>query len=168
MHAGLLVVRVVVGLLMAAHGAQKLLGWFGGYGIAGTGQFLEDLGFRPGRLFATLAAVSETFGGLLIALGFLGPIGPAVVLATMIVATVSVHWGHGLFAITNGIELPLLYAAVAIGLALTGYGRYSVDALLGLSALWTPEATWMAVFIGIVGGFGNLALRQVGARQQVV
>src|SRR5262245_65279010 len=109
MHAGLLVVRVVVGLLMAAHGAQKLLGWLGGYGIAGTGQFLEGLGFRPGRVFATLAAVSETFGGLFIALGFLGPIGPAVVLATMIVGAATVHWGRGLFVMTGGIEVPLLY-----------------------------------------------------------
>jgi len=168
MNAGLLVVRLVVGLLMAAHGSQKLLGWLGGYGIAGTGQFLESLGFRPGRLFATLAAVAETFGGLLIALGLLGPVGPAVVLSTMIVAAATVHWGHGLFVMTNGIEVPLLYGAVAAGLALTGPGQYSVDALLGLTGLWTPTVSWAAVLVGLVGGFGSLSLRHVGAGQQVV
>ena len=168
MNAGLLVVRLVVGLVMAGHGAQKLFGWFGGYGIAGTGQYFEGLGFRPGRLFATLAAVSETFGGLLIALGFFGPVGPTVVLATMIVAAVAVHWSHGLFAMNNGIEVPLLYGAVAAGLTLTGPGGYSVDALLGLTALWTPAVTWTALGVGIISGLGNLALRHVPGRQQVV
>jgi len=168
MNEGLLVVRVVVGLLMAAHGSQKLFGWFGGYGIAGTGQFLEGLGFRPGRVFATLAGASETFGGLLIALGFLGPIGPAAVLATMIVAAATVHWGHGLFVMSGGIEVPLLYGAIAAGLALTGSGQYSIDAVLGLNSLWTPVVAWTVLLAGIVGGFGNLALRHVPGRQQVV
>src|SRR5437762_7313629 len=127
MDTGILVGRLIVGLVMAAHGAQKLFGWFGGYGIAGTGGFLESLGFRPGKLFAALAGIGEFGGGLLLALGFLGPIGPAIVLSVMIVAAVSVHWGKGLFATSNGIEMPLLYAVAATGLALTGPGRYSLD-----------------------------------------
>ena len=78
MDAGLVVARVVLGLLMASHGAQKLFGWFGGYGIAGTGGFLESLGFRPGRLFARTAGLGEFGGGLLVALGLFGPVGPAL------------------------------------------------------------------------------------------
>src|SRR5689334_8026662 len=133
MDAGLFVARVVLGGLMAAHGAQKLFGWFGGYGIAGTGGFFEELGFRPGRAFAAAAGAAETIGGLLVALGFLGPIGPAAVLSVMIVAAIAVHWGHGVFATSNGVELPLLYAAGAAALALTGPGGYSLDAALGLT-----------------------------------
>ena len=75
---GLLIGRLVVGLLMAAHGAQKLFGWFGGHGLEGTGRFFGSLGFRPGRRFATLAGLGELASGLLIALGFLGPVGPAI------------------------------------------------------------------------------------------
>lgn len=168
MNAGLLVVRAVVGLLMAAHGSQKLFGWFGGYGLAGTGHFFEGLGFRPGRAFAALAGIAETVGGLLITFGLFGPVGPAAVLATMIVGLVVVHWGHGLFTMTDGIELPLLYAAVVTGLALVGSGRYSLDALLGLTPLWTPAVTWTAVLVGLIGGLGNLALRHVPGRQEVV
>src|SRR4051794_10124422 len=103
MNAGLLVVRVVFGLLMAAHGAQKLLGWFGGYGLTGTGHFFEGLGFRPGRFFATLASGAEVVSGLLVALGLFGPAGPAVMLSVMIVAAITVHWAHGVFSTTNGI-----------------------------------------------------------------
>ncbi|MGH7712011.1 MAG: DoxX family protein, partial [Gemmatimonadaceae bacterium] len=130
---GLLIGRVVVGLVMAAHGAQKLFGWFGGYGLEKTGEFFAMLGFRPGRTFATAASLSEIGSGLLIALGFLGPIGPALMISVMIVAAMTVHWEHGLFAANNGIEVPLLYATAAIGLALAGFGQYSLDAWLGIA-----------------------------------
>ena len=135
---GLLVVRIVTGLVMAAHGSQKLFGWFGGHGLAGTGMFFESIGFRPGRTFALMASVTEVVSGILVAFGFLGPIGPALMLTVMIVAAVSVHWKNGLFASSNGIELALFYGTVAIGLALIGFGRYSLDALLGLEALYSP------------------------------
>ena len=115
--------RVVFGGLMAAHGAQKYFGWFGGYGLDAVSGMFESLGFRPGRLFATAAAVGEIVSGLLVAAGLLGPIGPALMLSVMIVAAVSVHWQHGLFAMTNGVEVPLLYAAAAVVFALTGPGR---------------------------------------------
>src|SRR5713101_4587273 len=130
LNLGLLLIRLVFGLVMAAHGAQKLFGWFGGYGITGTGGFFEGLGFRPGKLFAALAGLGEFGGGLLLAVGFLGPVGSALVLSVMIVAAVTVHWGKGLFAASNGIEMPLLYAAAATALALTGPGLYSLDALI--------------------------------------
>src|SRR5205814_7539283 len=89
MDTGLLIARLVFGLLMAAHGAQKLFGWFGGHGLAGTAGFLESLGFRPGRVFATAASLAELAGGLLAALGLLGPIGPALIVSVMIVAAMT-------------------------------------------------------------------------------
>jgi putative oxidoreductase len=167
MDEGLLLARAVFGLVMAAHGAQKLFGWFGGYGLDGTGGYLEGLGFRPGRLFAMLAGASEFGGGLLLALGLLGPIGSTLILAIMIVAAITVHWQGGLFSTSNGIEVPLLYATGVTALALTGPGRYSLDALLGLTSLWTPALVWSALAIGIVGGVANLALRRAPAGKAV-
>jgi putative oxidoreductase len=161
--AGLLVGRLVLGLLMAAHGTQKLFGWFGGHGLGGTAGFFESLGFRPGRVFAAAAAASEVGGGVLLALGLLGPVGPALIIAVMVVAALTVHRGHGLFAMTNGIEVPLLYAAGAAALALTGPGAYSLDALLGLESLWAPAIGWTAIAVGIAGGVANLAVRKVPA-----
>ena len=159
-HEGLLLARLVFGLVMAAHGAQKLFGWFGGYGIAGTAGYLESIGFRPGRLFAIAAGVAEFAGGALIASGFLGPIGPALVLSAMIVAAVSVHLKNGLFAQNGGIELALLYAAAAVAFALTGYGALSLDAVFGVVSIWTPTVIWSVIAIGVAGGIGNLGLRR--------
>jgi putative oxidoreductase len=157
---GLLMLRIVFGLLMAAHGAQKLFGWFGGYGLAGTGGYFEGLGFRPGRLFAAAAAGSEFGGGLLVALGLLGPVGPALIVGVMVVAIITVHWTHGVFAADNGVELPLLFAIAAVAVALIGPGQYSLDQLLGIGFLWTPVVTWGVLALGVLGGLANLALRR--------
>lgn len=162
--AGLLVGRLVLGLLIAAHGTQKLFGWFSGHGLTSTGEFFAQLGFRPGRLFATAAALGELTSGVLVAVGFLGPIGPSLMLAVMIVAGISVHWQHGLFAASNGIELPLLYATGAAALALIGPGQYSLDALFGITSIWTPSMAWGGVALGIVAGVANLALRRSASR----
>jgi putative oxidoreductase len=159
LSVGLLLVRVIVGLIMAGHGAQKLFGWFGGYGVRKTGEFFAHLGFQPGTAFAAAASISEIVSGLLITFGFLGPIGPALMVAVMIVAAVTVHWGQGLFA-PKGIELPLLYTAAAFGLALTGYGQYSLDNALGIAGHLPTSDTWIALTLGVVGGFANLALRR--------
>jgi putative oxidoreductase len=148
---------------MAGHGSQKAFGWFGGYGLTGTGGFLETLGFRPGRLFAAAAAYSEIVAGVLVALGFLGPIGPALMLSVMIVAAVTVHRKGGLFATSNLIELPLLYATGGVALALTGPGHWSLDALLGLEFLSTPMIAATVLIAGAVSGFANLALRRTPA-----
>ena len=164
---GLLLVRVVIGLLMAGHGAQKLFGWFGGYGLSGTGQFFDQIGFRPGPAFAAAASISEIASGLLVAFGLLGPIGPALMVSVMIVAAITVHWEHGLFAMNNGIEMPLLYGAAAFGLALTGFGQYSLDAQLGIAGRWSAEGTWIVLAVGILGGFANLALRRRPAQEKM-
>jgi len=160
MDAGLLLGRVVLGLLMAAHGSQKLFGWFGGYGIAGTGGFMESLGFKPGRFFAAAAGATEFVGGALIAAGLLGPLGPAMVISCMIVAIATVHWAGGVFAQNNGFELPLLYAVGAASIALIGYGAYSIDAVLQLS--WSETVIWAVLALGVIGGFANLLVRKTG------
>jgi putative oxidoreductase len=161
---GLLVFRLVIGLAMAAHGSQKLFGWFGGHGLAGTGGFFESIGFRPGRTFALAAGVTEVASGLLIALGFLGPIGPGLVLSVMIVAAATVHWKNGFFAASNGIEVPTLFAVAAIALAFVGFGEFSIDAIAGIDVLFTPAAALAAVVLGVVGAIGNLSLRRHEAR----
>jgi putative oxidoreductase len=157
---GLLVARLVLGTLMAAHGGQKLFGWLGGYGIAGTAGFFEQLGFRPGRLFAITASVTEMAGGILLASGLLGPVGPAVILSVMIVAAGSVHWKNGLLAGTNGIEVPLLYSTGAVALALAGSGPFSLDAVLGIDHTWTPALKLATLAVGAVGGVLNLLARR--------
>ena len=98
-------------------------------------------------------------GGLLAASGFLGPIGPALIVSVMIVAAVSAHWSNGVLG-ANSMETPILYGAGAAALALTGPGAYSLDALAGLDALWTPALAWLALAIAVVGGIVNLTLRR--------
>src|SRR3982074_1691148 len=121
----LLIVRLVVGLGFAAHGAQKLFGWFGGYGLAGTGGFFESVGFKPGKLFAGAAGAAELLGGLLLALGLGGPIASMLIISVMAVAILAIHLKSGFFS-PNGIELPLLYSALAVTFAFVGFGAYSV------------------------------------------
>lgn len=163
LSSGLLIARVVLGALMVAHGGQKLFGWLGGYGLKGTAGFFEQIGFRPGILFATAASVGEITSGVLVALGLFGPVGPALMIAVMLVAALSVHLGHGLFAATNGVEVPLLYAAGALGLALVGPGRFSLDAALGITAWWTPALTFAVLAAGVLGGLANLSARKLPA-----
>jgi putative oxidoreductase len=157
---GLLVARLVLGLLMAAHGAQKLFGWFGGYGLNATGEFMVQLGFPSGRLFASAASAGEIASGLLVALGLLGPIGPALMISVMIVAAITVHLKNGLFAAANGVELPLLYGTGALAIALVGFGPFSLDALLGIATIWTPRVTALVLAVGVVGGLANLMVRR--------
>ena len=159
MDAGLLITRLVFGLLMAVHGSQKLFGWFGGPGVGGSAAFLEGLGFRPGRLFALANALAECGGGALLALGLLEPAAAAAIGSVMIVAIATVHWPNGLLASTNGIELPLLYLTAAVSLALTGPGGYSLDAMLGFNEWWTPRLTAIVLAGGIVGGIATLGMR---------
>jgi putative oxidoreductase len=146
----LVIVRAIVGVGIAAHGAQKLFGAFGGHGLSGTGKFFEKLGFRPGGVFAMAAGSGEFFGGLLTAVGLLGPIGPAIVILVMLVAVVTVHLGNGFFAANNGVELPLAYAASALLLAFAGPGPFSLDVRLGLTSLWALPIQIGSVVVAVV------------------
>ena len=128
MSAALLIARLYFGLGLASHGTQKLFGWFGGHGLEATSGFFDQLGFRPGRLFAAAASLGEITGGLLVALGLLGPVGPALALLVMIVAAATVHFRNGFFAMNNGIELPLLYGAGALVLCEAGLETGSATA----------------------------------------
>jgi putative oxidoreductase len=159
METGLLLIRAALGLGLAAHGVQKLSGWFGGYGVTGTGDMFEKLGFRPGRLLATAAGLGELGGGLALAAGAVTPLAAAVVIATMLVAIWSVHLGKGFFSQKGGYELPLLYATGAAGVALVGPGPLSVDALLGLP-LWGMKWGLAAIALGVVGALPPLLARQ--------
>jgi putative oxidoreductase len=128
---GLLVVRVVVGLLFVGHGAQKLFGWFGGYGPKGTGGWLESVGIKPGVAMAVAAGLMELIGGLLFVAGLLTPLAAVLIVLTMLGAIVKVHGPNGIWATANGYEYNLVLIAIAIGIALTGAGEYSIDALIG-------------------------------------
>lgn len=132
MALGLLVIRVVVGLLFVGHGAQKLFGWFGGHGPKGTGGWLESIGVKPGVAMAVVAGLLEFLGGLLFALGLLTPIGALFIILAMIGAIKTVHAKNGLWVTNNGYEYNLVLIAVAAGVALTGAGAYSLDAVLNI------------------------------------
>jgi putative oxidoreductase len=162
---GILLIRVLFGVAIAAHGAQKVLGWFGGYGLKGTGGFFETLGFRPGVAFAAAAGLSEVGGGVLLTLGLFTPFGAGAVLAAMVVAIVSVHLKNGFFAMSNGIELPFLYAAAALGLAFSGAGAFSLDALLGLTFLGEPSYVEGILVLAGLGAAATLAVRRQDHKQ---
>jgi putative oxidoreductase len=151
MDIGLLLIRLVVGLTLAAHGAQKLFGWFGGYGLNGTGGFLETLGFVPGRRHAFMAGLTETGGGVLLALGLFTPLAAAVIVSVMFVAAVSAHLGKGFFLSSGGYEYTLVLGVSGLSLAFTGPGSLSLDALLDLHL---EGSTWgaAAALVGLVGG----------------
>ncbi|MEU4109548.1 DoxX family protein [Streptomyces sp. NPDC027717] len=124
---GLLLIRLTLGLLMAAHGAQKLFGIFGGQGLTATGRGFETLGYRPGKVFATIAGLSELLGGLGLAVGLLTPLACAALIGVMINAMALVTAPKGLWASDGGLEYNLCIAAVALGIAATGPGRLSLD-----------------------------------------
>ena len=127
---GLLIIRLVVGLTFAAHGTQKLFGWFGGHGLQGTGGFFESIGIRPGKTMALLAGISEVAGGLLFAAGFLTPFAAILIIGTMMVAIVKVHAPNGYWVTQNGTEYNVMLIVVALGVALVGAGSFSIDALV--------------------------------------
>jgi putative oxidoreductase len=127
-----LLTRVVVGLFLMPHGAQKLFGMFGGYGIAGTGQYFgTKLGMEPGWLFALLAGLVEFFGGLLLVLGLLTRPAAAACFVLLMVAVLKVHLPNGFFATAGGYEYPLLWALVVLSFVVRGGGPLSLDAKLG-------------------------------------
>lgn len=127
---GAVALRVPVGVIFAAHGAQKLFGWFGGYGLQGTAGWLESIGLAPGILMALLAGGAEFFGGLALIVGVLTrPAAFALVIA-MLVAIFKVHFANGLFMANNGYEFGLALLAASVALLISGAGRASVDELI--------------------------------------
>lgn len=157
MDTALLLIRLVVGGIVAAHGAQKLFGWFHGHGLAGTAAFLESLGFRPGRAHAWLLGSAELFGGLALASGFLTPVAAAAVTGTMLAAIVAVHWEKGFFSSDGGYEFPLALGVAGLAMAFSGAGRWSLDRALdwtlgdgawGIAALAMAAAATVAVLTG--------------------
>jgi putative oxidoreductase len=158
---GLLVLRVGFGAAAATHGAQKLLGWFGGHGLEGTGGFFESVGFTPGKRNATLSGIAETGGGLAVALGLAtGPAGAALT-GNMVVAS-SLHGFEKFYASDGGPELPLAYAVVGSALTLTGAGRYSLDHLTG----HVLDKPWMRV-VAYVSAAGAAAAVIVARRNEL-
>jgi putative oxidoreductase len=153
MELALLVLRLVVGLGFAAHGAQKLFGSFGGYGIEGTGGFFDQLGLRPGKAHAWFAGTAEFFGGLLIALGLLTPFAAAGLIGVMTAAILTVHRPNGFFNTNNGYEYNLLLVAAVFALAGIGAGEWSLDNALGTDLTGTGWALG-ALGAGILGGLG--------------
>jgi len=130
LNIGLLIIRLVIGLLFVGHGAQKLFGWFGGYGLKGTGGWFESIGMKPGVTMALFAGLAELIGGLLFALGLLTPLAGVMIAGTMVMAIVKVHGANGLWSTSNGYEYNLTLLVTAIGIALIGPGLYSLDAFL--------------------------------------
>jgi putative oxidoreductase len=158
--AGLLIARLIVGLAMAAHGSQKAFGWFGGHGLKTTAGFFEGLGYKPGILFAGLAAYGEIAGGLLTALGLFGPTGPALIVLVMIVAAAAMHLKNGFFASKNGFELNAFYIAAALALSFGGPGAFSLDALLNIEHYFSGQVPAVVMGAGIVLGLVNIGLRR--------
>jgi putative oxidoreductase len=126
-------VRLATGLLLVPHGAQKLFGLFGGYGVAATGAYFDTkLGLHPGIAFAALAGFIEFFGGLALALGLLTRLAALGIVALMTVAVFAVHLGNGFFWTAGGFEYPLMWGLLALAILLRGGGSYSLDRRLGL------------------------------------
>lgn len=156
MNIALLVLRLVAGGLVAAHGAQKLYGWFGGRGIDATGALFEKLGLRPGRTNAQLAGISELGAGVLIALGFLTPFAAILVISVMTTAIITVTFKNGPWVTNNGYEYNLVLMAVAFALAGVGAGKFSLDRAFNFDfggAKWA----FFALVAGVAGGYAAVA-----------
>lgn len=162
MAYGILFLRVVVGLLLFGHGAQKLFGWFGGHGPRGTAGFFGSLGFRRQHALpmAVLAGLSEA-AGLLFALGFLTPFAAVAIASVMVVAVGTVHWKNGLWVTNGGYEFNLVLWTVAIAVAASGPGRFSLDSAFGwvdnLAGVWWGVGVLAA---SLLGGLLVLAMRE--------
>ncbi|NEC15223.1 DoxX family protein [Streptomyces sp. SID8014] len=155
---GLLLLRIGVSGPLIAHGTQKLFGWFAGAGLQGSAEFMEQQGYRPGKLSAIAAGLAEAGGGALLGLGLATPVGGAAVAAGMTGAA-AVHTPQGFWGYAGGYELNTVYGVAAAALALTGPGRVSLDHVTGHRL----DRGWMAP--AALGAGAVLAALTVGARQ---
>ena len=155
---GLLILRLVAGLTIAGHGAQKLLGWFGGGGLAGTVKMQENLGLKPAWLWTGLVILGELGGGLSLALGLLTPLGAAGILGAMVMAIAKSHWRNGFWNSKRGLEFPLQLLAAGVAVGFAGPGAYSLDHLLGVSL------PYPGLFIGL--GVAALVVDAIGVSPQ--
>jgi len=147
MSYGLLLLRVVLGMTLAAHGAQKLFGSFGGAGLRGTASSFAALGYRASLVTAVAAAAAELGGGLLLAGGLLTPLGSLAIAVVMLNAIATVHWRNGFWAVNGGYEYNLLIYAAVLAIAATGPGRFSFDALIG----WADDISGLWWGLGVLG-----------------
>jgi putative oxidoreductase len=159
---GLLVLRVLVGVPFSLHGFQKLFGWFGGGGFEGTAGWFRSLGFGDGRGAALMAGASEVAGGLGLALGLLTPFAAAAMIGTMTTAALVNNAENGFWSVDKGWELNGYLVVVAAAVAVTGPGEWSLDAALGLDALWGVLPGAGAVVAGLGGGWLRWATRDTG------
>ncbi len=127
---GITILRIVAGITFAAHGSQKLFGWFGGYGLAGVAQWMESIGLAPGYLMALMAGSAEFFGGVALIIGLLVRPAAAVLAVTMLVAILTVHLANGFFMSNNGYEFALALLAISVALVFEGAGKLSIDSKL--------------------------------------
>ncbi len=151
---GLLILRLVAGLTMAAHGAQKLFGWFGGAGFTKTAQGMQKQGFNPAWFWTSLVILGEFGGGLSVAFGFLTPLGAAGIFAVMLMAIFKSHWKNGFWNSKRGLEFPLALLAMGVAIGLIGPGSYSLDVLFGIALPETLLFCVLAVagiFVDIIG-----------------
>ena len=160
----LLILQLAVGLTFAAHGAQKVFGWWGGPGLTGWQGAMAHMGFRPAPLFALVSAGAELVGGLMLAVGFLTPFVAAVLVAQTVVIIGQVHWSNGFFNQKSGIEFPLLLGVGAAAVGLGGPSAVSVDAALGLAL--EPAASGLLLALGVVAGLATLAIPRLTTRSQ--
>lgn len=154
---GALALRLTSGGLLTGHGAQKLFGSFGGYGLEGTGGWLESMGLRPGKVWAVAAGGSEFSGGLLSALGLLHPLGPVSSIAAMSMAWAKAHRGKPIWVTSGGAELPLTNIAIAAAMLVGGPGRLSLDRLLGIHV---PKSMTLLAIAAAAAGVTYGALSQ--------
>lgn len=157
----LLAARLTLGGTMAAHGAQKLFGAFGGPGIEGASQFMGSLGFQPGEKYARASSMSELTAGALIVLGALGPVGPAMVVSVMLTAIETVHRPKGFWNAGGGYEMNVMYMMLALLLATEGYGSFSLDGALGLHRKTGATLGWLALAGGAAAAYGILQQREM-------